>query len=1203
MRPMQRSVTAALFAVTALSAGACTNSDARDPAAPGPELLTVSLAPTLDTLATGASLQFTARVFDTQNQPRLSTLSWKSADPAVASVSAGGLVTAVAPGRTEISVSAGGTSATATIVVVPVVTSLSLSPGAMSVVVGDSLLLTASAQRGEGVAASVTGIRWMVSDPTIAVVSADGVVSGVAAGDAIISAELLGTTATAAVQVVKNSVASVTVAPANSSIYPTETQQLTAALLDAQGRPVTSQSLKWTSSDPAVATVSGNGLVTGVAKGTAVITAQAQGKRATATVNVFAVPVATVTVSLNTNTLAVGQSTQATATLTDAEGNALSGRIVAWQSSNPALATVASSGLVTAVANGAVTISAISEGKLGNASLTIDTPVAASIVIAPSSVEVVAGQSAQLAAEIHDAKGSAIPNRTIRWSTGDGAIATITQTGVVSGLALGSTTVIASADGLTTSVPVSVSAVKAASVSLSPAAIPLVVGGTSQLTATVKDATGAPLADRVVAWSSSDPAIVRVSSTGVVTAVGAGSAAIMARIDDVSASSAATVTLPTPEPVVAISVGLSASTMKIGETTQATATLRDASGNVLTDRLVVWSSANPEVATVSSLGLVTAIAPGSASIVAASEGETGAGTVTIVAPPPAPVATVALSASSTSLFVGESTQLGVTLEDSAGNVLIGRTIGYTSSNTSLATVSPGGLVTAVGVGTATITAVSESKSGSIAISIAAVPVADVVVAPASLSLAAGQTAQLVATVRDGAGNVLTGRAVAWSSSDAAVASVSAAGLVTARAAGAATVTAASEGKTGAAAVAVAAAPPPASCALVTDRGARATSPLARPGYLAPVAEPDFGTTLVRVGGDPGAPIPGLGGPVWGQISRHRYSKDPVWSADGKMAVLKHLGGAAGPGVQLYIDGETYRPIVARSHPGPEARWHPTLPDVMIYVTSQGGVGHWNPRTGAAAAKFAVAGYGSAAMGPYEGNPSADGRYVAVNATRSGDGRPVVYVVDLELGRKSADVDVLAQGFGSAADLDWASVSQGGRYLVLHGRIGGVYRLTKVYDRATLAPVAFWQDHPLGHFDLGIDAWGNEVAFGAAAGGPYAKRFVMRRLDNGAVTPLTEAVSYDWHASTRNVRRPGWGYAVTNGATGSVFDRTVYAVRLDGSGAVERYAHHRTNHTDYDASPFAAPSPDGRRVMFASNWGAATGRPVQSYVIDTRPICP
>ena len=486
---------------------------------------------------------------------------------------------------------------------------------------------------------------------------------------------------------------------------------------------------------------------------------------------------------------------------------------------------------------------------------------------------------------------------------------------------------------------------------------------------------------------------------------------------------------------------------------------------------------------------------------------------------------------------------------------------------------------------------------------APVAVASVTISPATVALNVGGTQQLVATVRDGAGNVLTGRAVAWSSSDAAVASVSAAGLVTARAAGAATVTAASEGKTGAAAVAVAAAPPPASCALVTDRGARATSPLARPGYLAPVAEPDFGTTLVRVGGDPGAPIPGLGGPVWGQISRHRYSKDPVWSADGKMAVLKHLGGAAGPGVQLYIDGETYRPIVARSHPGPEARWHPTLPDVMIYVTSQGGVGHWNPRTGAAAAKFAVAGYGSAAMGPYEGNPSADGRYVAVNATRSGDGRPVVYVVDLELGRKSADVDVLAQGFGSAADLDWASVSQGGRYLVLHGRIGGVYRLTKVYDRATLAPVAFWQDHPLGHFDLGIDAWGNEVAFGAAAGGPYAKRFVMRRLDNGAVTPLTEAVSYDWHASTRNVRRPGWGYAVTNGATGSVFDRTVYAVRLDGSGAVERYAHHRTNHTDYDASPFAAPSPDGRRVMFASNWGAATGRPVQSYVIDTRPICP
>jgi hypothetical protein len=281
-------------------------------------------------------------------------------------------------------------------------------------------------------------------------------------------------------------------------------------------------------------------------------------------------------------------------------------------------------------------------------------------------------------------------------------------------------------------------------------------------------------------------------------------------------------------------------------------------------------------------------------------------------------------------------------------------------------------------------------------------------------------------------------------------------------------------------------------------------------------------------------------------------------------------------------------------------WHPTAPDVLLGVTGGGSVVTYNVRTGATATRAAVSGYSAGWLGKGEGNPSNDGRYVPVSAKRSADGREVVYVADAVAGTKSADLDVAAQGF---SDLDWVGVSQTGRYLFLFGTIDGAWARVKVYDRATLAPVHYWTDYPTGHSDLGLDAAGNDVIFGVVGQAPYAHHFITRRLDTGALTDLTGAVvSYNWHATTRNTARPGWGYAATNDRLGYPLDGEIYAVKLDGSGAVERYAHHRSTAGDYEASPFPAPAPDGRRVLIRSNWGAGGGRPVQAYVVDARPLC-
>ncbi|MCC6316157.1 MAG: Ig-like domain-containing protein [Gemmatimonadaceae bacterium] len=245
-------------------------------------------------------------------------------------------------------------------------------------------------------------------------------------------------------------------------------------------------------------------------------------------------------------------------------------------------------------------------------------------------------------------------------------------------------------------------------------------------------------------------------------------------------------------------------TIIAGSTVQLTATVRDAGGAAL-NRPVMWSSQSTGVATVSTAGLVTGVAVGTATISAAADGVVG--TVQVVVTPP-PVATVAVTAAATSILVGRSSTATAALRDAAGNALTGRTIAWTTSNAAVATVAAAGAsttITAVSVGNATITATSEGVSGSVAITVAPVPVASVTVTPASASVIVGRTLTLSATPLDSAGGALTNRVVTWTSGSPSVATVTATGnttTLTAVALGTAQVTATVEGRTAVATVSV-----------------------------------------------------------------------------------------------------------------------------------------------------------------------------------------------------------------------------------------------------------------------------------------------------------------------------------------------------------------------------------------------------------------
>jgi len=289
-----------------------------------------------------------------------------------------------------------------------------------------------------------------------------------------------------------------------------------------------------------------------------------------------------------------------------------------------------------------------------------------------------------------------------------------------------------------------------------------------------------------------------------------------------------------PAPVASVVVTPASVSQTIGGTQQFAATLKDASGNVLTGRSVTWTSSAPAVATVSAGGLETAIAAGSATITATSEGITGAASVTMTAPvitKPGAVVDLAVAGvtdtSATLSFTEVNDGTGspasydvrfavsplswgsapAVARGTCATPLAGSAIGAKRTCTvlGLSRTTAYGFQLIAFRGTLNVNAVfgglSNVATGSTAAP-APAPVASVAVSPATLSQNPGATQQFVATLKDASGNVLAGRTMTWMSSNAAIAAVNGSGLETAVAAGSATVTATSGGITGTASVTV-----------------------------------------------------------------------------------------------------------------------------------------------------------------------------------------------------------------------------------------------------------------------------------------------------------------------------------------------------------------------------------------------------------------
>ncbi|TMQ52000.1 MAG: Ig domain-containing protein, partial [Candidatus Eisenbacteria bacterium] len=252
---------------------------------------------------------------------------------------------------------------------------------------------------------------------------------------------------TAVVTVTPVPVASVTVTPTSASAQVGQTVQLSATTQDSTGAVLTGRAVSWSSSNLSVASVNGSGLVTGLAAGATTVTATSEGQGGTSSITVSSVPVASVAVIPTSATIQVGQTQQLAATLKDASGNTLSGRVVSWSSSNPSVATVSGSGVVTAAAVGSAIITATSEGQTGTSSITITNVPVASVAVTPTSAGIQVGQTVQLTATPQDGSGSPLSGRAVTWASSNGLVATVSGSGLVTAAAVGSATITATSEG------------------------------------------------------------------------------------------------------------------------------------------------------------------------------------------------------------------------------------------------------------------------------------------------------------------------------------------------------------------------------------------------------------------------------------------------------------------------------------------------------------------------------------------------------------------------------------------------------------------------------------------------------------------------------------------------------------------------------------------------------------------------------------
>jgi uncharacterized protein YjdB len=256
--------------------------------------------------------------------------------------------------------------------------------------------------------------------------------------------------------------------------------------------------------------------------------------------------VSRISVAPSSATVLVHDQKPLQASLFDGSGGTVSGPSVFWSTEDSSVALVSSGGVVTAMAPGVVRIAASAEGVYGVATITVPVTVVALVTVVPDTLHLAPGEASRLLATAYDASGNIINGLTITWGSTNTAVATVDQTGAVTAVADGESTIGASMGGQIGSATAVVSTPKIASVVVAPDTLNLTTGASGQLVATAYDASGGIVTGLPVTWQSADPKTATVDTAGNVAGVRKGATSVSATIG--GKSGVATVIVTTAPP-------------------------------------------------------------------------------------------------------------------------------------------------------------------------------------------------------------------------------------------------------------------------------------------------------------------------------------------------------------------------------------------------------------------------------------------------------------------------------------------------------------------------------------------------------------------------------------------------------------------------------------------------------------------------------
>ena len=345
-----------------------------------PRPATVAVA-TVRLTALGATEQLTAEVRD-QNGNAMAgvAVSWASNAAAVATVSNSGLATAAGNGTATITATAGSASGSATVTVAQEVSAVAVSPATDTVVAGDTLRLAAEATDANGHPVAGAEFEWASGDTAVAVVDATGLVTGVGAGEAEVTATAAEVTGRAALAVVAPVPTTVAVTPDTVALTALgQTARLAAEVRDQSGRVIEGVRVSWSSADATIAAVDSAGLVTAIGGGATTVSATASEVSGAAVVTVMQ-SAGSVIVSPAAATVMQGDTMRLAAEAFDENGHRVEGAEFRWSSSDISVTTVDGSGLVTGGAEGKATITATAGDARGTAEITVENPDRAALV-------------------------------------------------------------------------------------------------------------------------------------------------------------------------------------------------------------------------------------------------------------------------------------------------------------------------------------------------------------------------------------------------------------------------------------------------------------------------------------------------------------------------------------------------------------------------------------------------------------------------------------------------------------------------------------------------------------------------------------------------------------------------------------------------------------------------------------------------------